>query len=454
MMAVFIGMLLQLPVVSVGEEPGPPLSPPVDSGLTFRLEALEADVRQLKVQKPAEEKAPDSKPPDSKPKPATPEKPSYPTARITGFFQADAGWVHQDAANAALLGDIQDGADFRRARLAAVGEVAENVAYNVEFDFGFPGRPSFMDVWLEVRELQTWQNVRVGYYRQPIGLDGLTSVRELTLIERALPFAFLPFRQIGVMTSGTALDEDITWAVSGFRFPTDFFGSQIGDDGGYGFASRLTGAVYEFGCDGTLHIGGAYSLIDPANNAVRYQSQPEFFIAETGGAAFVPAGVPTAVPPFVDTGVIRTNTANLLAAELATTTGAFHAQSELIYAIVDQINGPTATFSGAYAQAAYILTGEHRPYNKKSGVLGRVVPNKPFGKCGLGAWEVAARWSMLDLNDGTIRGGLLHDVTGGLNWYLNKYTKFQLNYIHAFLNNAGNGDSNADIVAVRAQVDF
>lgn len=75
--------------------------------------------------------------------PMFPSDPTFPTVRVTGFFQADAGWFHQDAANRLAVGDIQDGADFRRARLAAVGKVADNVGYNVEFDFGFPGRPSF-----------------------------------------------------------------------------------------------------------------------------------------------------------------------------------------------------------------------------------------------------------------------------------------------------------------------
>ena len=59
---------------------------------------------------------------------------SYPTVRVTGFFQADAGWIQQPADNRAVVGDIQDGADFRRARLAAIGDVAENVGYLVEFD--------------------------------------------------------------------------------------------------------------------------------------------------------------------------------------------------------------------------------------------------------------------------------------------------------------------------------
>ncbi len=143
-------------------------------------------------------------------------KPEYPLVRLTGFFQADAGWFAQDAANIAAVGDIQDGADFRRARLAATGNVADNVAYMIEFDFAFPGRPTFMDVWLEIQNLSLLQKFRVGLFRVPFGLDGQTSAKELTFIERALPFAFLPFRQIGVMAHGTNRDEDFTWAYLAF----------------------------------------------------------------------------------------------------------------------------------------------------------------------------------------------------------------------------------------------
>jgi phosphate-selective porin OprO/OprP len=379
---------------------------------------------------------------------------TFPTVRVTGFFQADAGWFGQDAANIVAVGDIQDGADFRRARLAATGDVADNVGYMVEFDFGFPGRPSFMDVWLELRDLSLLQNVRIGNYRQPFGLDGLTSVKDLTFIERGLPFAFLPFRQVGAMAHGTNDAEDVTWAVSGFRFPTDFYGSQIGDNGGYGLATRMTGLLVDNGKQGVLHAGGAYSVIDPANDAVRYLTPPEFFISETGGAAFVPPGTLPFVPPFVDTGAIPTDIVNLFEADLAATAGPVNAQSEVIYAVVNRLDGSTVAFSGVSAQAAYILTGEHRPYNRKAGVLGRVVPDRPFGKCGYGAWEVATRWSYIDLNDADVNGGRLNDVTFGLNWYLNGFTKFQLNYIHAMLDSPVNGESDANIIAARAQLDF
>ncbi len=93
-------------------------------------------------------------------------------------------------------------------------------------------------------------------------------------------------------------------------------------------------------------------------------------------------------------------------------------------------------------------------YNRKNGVLGRVVPCNNFGRDGIGAWEIAARWSMLDLNSNDIRGGRMNTTTLGTNWYLNKYTKFQFNYIHAFLNSPANGDNEADVFAMRAQIDF
>lgn len=381
----------------------------------------------------------------------------YPTVKLGGFFQADAGFVHQSASNRAAVGDVQDGADFRRARLKGYGNVAENVGYIVEFDFGFPGRPSFMDVWLEVQHVFGDANIRVGQYRQPIGMMGLTGATNLPFLERALPFALLPFRQIGVMFHGTAADKNATWAVSGFRFPTGPFGGNVGDNGGFGIAARVS-ALLIGGDDEQeplLHAGAAFSFADPASDAVGFLSQPEFFVSETGSAPLVPVGVPTTIPPFVATGVIPANNVSLFGGELGARFAALTLQGEVLVAVVDTLGGGTAVFPGAYVHATYLLTGEVKPYDKSNGVFGAVTPNEPFSRnSGLGAWEIAARWSFLDLTDAGIRGGRLHDITLGLNWYLNKHTKFQLNYVHAFLNTPGLGDSDAGIIAARAQLDF
>jgi phosphate-selective porin OprO/OprP len=47
---------------------------------------------------------------------------------------------------------------------------------------------------------------------------------------------------------------------------------------------------------------------------------------------------------------------------------------------------------------------------------------------GLGAWQIGARYSYLDLNDKEVGGGIVHDLTLGLNWFLNPNMKWQYNY--------------------------
>ncbi|MBB3210080.1 phosphate-selective porin OprO/OprP [Rhodopirellula rubra] len=394
-----------------------------------------------------------------------PVKPKFPTARLTGFFQADAVYFDQDATNIAAVGDAQDGADFRRARLAAVGQAWDNISYQLEMDFAFPGRPSFMDVWLDIEDVILSNNLRIGQFRQPFGMDGLTSVKEMTFLERGLPFAFLPFRQIGAAMYGNQKDELATWAIAGFRYPTDVYGGNVGDNGGYGMATRLTGLLINRpDAGGLLHIGGGFSFLDPSNDQFQFRNQPEVFVGEEGGGVL--AGTNPKLSPFVNTGEIDANNASLFSAELAAAHGSFYAQSEFIYAYVDQINGPSLGFSGAYAYCGYFLTGEKRPYNGKAGVYGSVKPRKSVGEeGGIGAWEIATRYSYIDLTDENINGGRLNNITAGLNWYLNPHTKFQFNYIYSMLDAqagagpipdtpAGVGDSNAGIFAMRAQVDF
>ena len=51
-----------------------------------------------------------------------------------------------------------------------------------------------------------------------------------------------------------------------------------------------------------------------------------------------------------------------------------------------------------------------------------------------GAWEVAARYSHVDLNDGAgltrVQGGKMDGLSFGLNWYLNTNLKVQFEYVY------------------------
>lgn len=382
--------------------------------------------------------------------PSTAPPVKYPTVILTGFAQVDGAWFYQEQANQVAVGDADDLVDFRRARLAAKGQVAENVAYMLEMDFAFPGRPSFMDVFLDVQQLPGLGTFRVGQWRQPLSLEALTSVKELLFLERSLVFStFLPFRQTGIGVFNTAFDDHVTWAVSAYRFPTNPFGNVFSDDG-YGGSARLTALPFsDDDANGNVHVGLGYTANVPATDRLRFRSPPEIGITPLDlNAALAP------IPLFVDTGSFPASVYQAVNGEFAASFMSLLFQAEFLGAFVNQLGGPAVTFSGAYAQAAYVLTGEQHNYNRKSAVFGRVVPDEPFGKGGCGAWELAARWSHVDLNDKNIQGGRLHNWTFGLNWYLNGFTKFQFNYIHPLLDSPVNGDSSADIFATRAQFDF
>ncbi len=382
-------------------------------------------------------------------------EPTFPSVKVTGFFQLDAGFYSQDSANIATLGDIDDGLGFRRARLAAKGKVSDDVSYIIEFDIA-QSQARFVDVWMQLDKTRIG-NVRIGRFRQPFGMSELTSVRDLPFLERPLTFAQSPFRQTGVMLFDSSIDQRLTWAVSGYRFLSDNFGNVFADSGGYGMSARGTGILADWGEDRLFHFGLDYSYNDPGRGVVQFVNTNELFLGQNPNLG--PAGLSSlpivGVPPFVNSGPINADSAQFFNLETALALGRMAFQSEARWVSVNQTAGGTANFPGAYIQGRYMLTGETIPYSRKDGVFGRVIPNCNFGRCGgTGAWELTGRLSHIDLNDAGITGRRLTDITIGCGWYWNKHAKLQFNWIHSRLNDTTLGDSSADAFAVRAQLDF
>ncbi|HVW00463.1 MAG TPA: porin [Planctomycetaceae bacterium] len=377
----------------------------------------------------------------------------YPRVKANGFFQADYAWFSQDAANKQQLGNIQDGWDFRRVRFNLRGDVSDNVEYASEMDFAGSGRPSFRDVSMTIRrDIPLIRNLKFGYWRQPFGMASLTSSRNFPLLERGLTQTFVPFRQIGMGTFGINEAKSATYAASVYRFPSDNFGGNLGDSGGYGMAGRVTWLPW---CDADethlLHLGAAYSFANPSTNTIQYQTTNE--VDQSAGGT-LPGQLGT-TPPFVNTGVMPARNQNLFGLELASRHGAFWTQSEVMWAQVNQINAPVVTFPAMYSEAGYLLSrGDRREYDKNAAVFAGVDPERDFGKEGWGAFEIVGRISYIDLNSQNIHGGRLVDLSTGLNWYLNEYAKLQFVHIHSFLDRQPTGHSDADAMVMRVMVSF
>jgi phosphate-selective porin OprO/OprP len=375
--------------------------------------------------------------------------PKYPLIAVSGAAQIDGVWFAQDDANQAVVGDAQDVAGFRRSRIGANGNLTDNVRYRMEYDFAFPGRPNFTDVWVSTSGIPLLGNVKVGQWKQPFSMEPATSFREIMFMERSLAFALVPFRQIGIGAFNQVLDQSATWALSGYRFPTDAFGNHFGDSG-YGMASRATAILWGDGDGNVLHVGGGYSYNNPGPATLRIRSTPEvgFTQLDFSNTTNFP------VPFFVDTGVLPTDNYQLVGGELAARLGSLTFQSEMMVGMVNRPGAGFVRMPAGYAQLGYVLTGERRNYDKAAAAFTRVIPACNFGHGASGAWEAAVRYSALDLNHSDVAGGRLQDLTCGLNWYLNRYTRVEFNYIHAILDRPVGNETDADIIGMRAQFDF
>jgi phosphate-selective porin OprO/OprP len=119
--------------------------------------------------------------------------------------------------------------------------------------------------------------------------------------------------------------------------------------------------------------------------------------------------------------------------ELAWVAGPLSFQSEYFRTFIHSGETGNPVFWGWYVQGSYFLTGEYRPYDRQYGVFDRVRPKKNFapGKGQWGAWEMAVRYSVLDLSDRGIQGGEGRDITAGLNWYLYPTMRVMFNYVHS-----------------------
>jgi phosphate-selective porin OprO/OprP len=133
----------------------------------------------------------------------------------------------------------------------------------------------------------------------------------------------------------------------------------------------------------------------------------------------------------------------------------------------DPIAG-NAVYHGGYVQLLRFLTSDHDHYNKTTATFERLKPRENFflvrGRdggsiSGLGAIQVGARYNYLNLNSQGLNGGILNNLTTGLNWFWNPNMKVQFDYSATQRNvsnttNFPNGSGWANAWGARIACDF
>lgn len=415
------------------------------NSMKAELEKAKAD--QKTVTKAAEKlKAKDiAKTPESDIKISMVPAPKFETAdgaysfKLGGFAQVDA-FVSDDDRR-----DHPDGTNIRRARLNVSGTIAKDFKYKIENDFA-GNASSLTDVFVEYTGFDP-VSITVGQFKEPFGLDTLTSDTFTTFNERGLPHAFSPDRRIGAMVSAYGKTDPIgSWTAAAGFFGSGSSSTASTDDEAHDYTARLTLAPIAEKTE-VLHFGvaGSHRIPDQSADTYTISSRPENQLS-TATADFA-----------VNTGAItNVDSVNLLGFEAAAVYGPFSLQGEYVIADVDRTTNDQQ-FDGYYAEASYFLTGESRNYNPKTARFERVTPKWAFkpSEGNWGAFQVSARYSNLDLNDSVIRGGSVDNMTFGLRWIPQPYISITGNYIRTNTDQfAVTADDDPQTFILRTQVDF
>jgi phosphate-selective porin OprO/OprP len=357
---------------------------------------------------------------------------------IGGRIQFDVlPWVDGEG----TLAEAETGSELRRARLHLQGRFYDRFLLKAELDFATPDEP-IRDVYMGIEGLGPAGTFVVGHFKEPLALDIATSNRYLTFPERPGPLlAFAPERNFGAMLFARAANDRVTWKGGVFQDTDD--NGEIEDGSKVNFTGRVTGLPI-FAEEGKrlLHLGVGASLRDPPNGQFSLEGPPELHLLDD----------------VISTPSIPATEARLLDLEAALVLGPFHAQGELIRADVSSAERGDPTFGGHYVQVGYILTGEHRRYTS-SGVSGgafdRLRPSRPIERdWALGAWEVAVRYSNLDLDSEGVDAGEVDSWSATLNWYLNSWARTYLTYIDAEGSGGAASGTSARALVLRFGVDF
>jgi len=364
--------------------------------------------------------------------------------RVGGRVQWDYGWYSGDDLREAYGLRLENNEEFRRIRTYISGTFDEvfDFKFQLEYHLNYVG---FKDVYVTFKSIPFIGNIRVGHFQEPFSLDEMTSSKYATFIERGLPNAFAPGRSWGVMAFNH-VDQRATWAVGVYKNWIDDGDFGRWGSSGLGQSTSLTGRVtylpfYEDKGRRLVHVGASGSMRWP-EEPVRYRARPEAHFLDSR---------------FTDTRSIDADRLGLLGTEAAFVCGPFHGETEYVAAA---INGEGSYedqwLHGLYVQGGYFLTGETRPYDTKKGVFKVVQPKKNFvSGGGPGAWETAIRYSYLELDGPGLSSSArdMHDMTLGVNWYLNKNVRVSWNWVHSWVNGVGTVQE-ADMFIMRLQLFF
>ena len=331
------------------------------------------------------------------------------TVTVHGYAQADDRMFSSN-----IRGQDLDTFLFRRIRPQIEGTIFNAIDFRFMPDFG-QNNPQIQEAYAEWKTFPL-AKLRVGKFKEPIGLEALRSDRDLSFTERSLASDLLPLRYMGAQISGSVLSNSISYAAGYFN------GSNDGSNGNFQwvpaneFASRVFFLPFtktKIGVLRQLGFGVAGSIAHQHGSlpGLKTMAQSTFFKYSSSTLA---NGQHTRISPqayyyFGPIGVL----------------------SEYVISsqhVIDGVQSANVTSRAWQAAGSIVLTGEKNTYN---GVKPRTSFEPKRGLRHLGAFELAFRYSQLRVGSNAFpvfasaktAAQAADERAIGLNWYLNRFVK-------------------------------
>jgi len=242
-----------------------------------------------------------------------------------------------------------------------------------------------------------------------VGLSVLLPQQERILLP------FFVSRNVGVNFSGQLAGGRMTWSAGVFN---DWLQDKVPfSRNATNYVGRVSALAWE-SPDKTkyVHLGLGLRSAGSDNGTMRFAGRPESNVATK----------------FTDTKDFPADGAKELSLEALWSYGRFSVLAEHIGSWVDAPASGNPYFSGYYVAGSWVLTGESRSYNRAGGYANGFVPTRR-----LGAVELVAKYSHVDLTDGAIAGGVLDKWHYGVNWWASAQWKIGFSYGDADLDKLG-----------------
>lgn len=392
---------------------------------------------------------------------------SVPARAGDGFSISLKGTVQFDTvaiADGQLPGSarIADGGTFRRIRIGVAGHLSENWSYELTPKFEAATSLRYIPInnaFVQYDGLAPL-HFKAGALSPPTNFDGDTSSGDLMFLERAQPADMA--RSLGGGTgrsAATVFYYDASW-FAGLSYTGGIMSDAVLRQ--QAIMGRAAWRPWHDG-DSNFAVGADVTHIfalprTGATHDFRLRQRPEL-------------NEQSVDLRLIDTGNLDTSSVTEFGLEAAGNSGSLYAQGGLFHFFIDRAAPAAASpsFGGWYLQASWMLTGEARVWRGSKGAYAAPTPAHALGGDGFGAFEIAARYSEMNLDDkaglaatplvaGDIRGGQQHIATLGLNWYPTEIVRFMLDYQHvdvARLNSAGgNLGARMNLLSLRSQIAF